>query len=304
MGFILGLLSSGTFGLIPFFTIPMLAAGYTAQTALAYRFVIAACVMWPILLCARAKIAIALRDFLKIGALSLMYLLAVVCYFHALRYMASGIVATLQFLYPVMVMIIMAIFFHEPFRASSAFAVALAISGVALLSLGPGVAPPLDEGAAIVESAGGSMLVGVTLSLLSGLFNGLYFIGIQIARLPRINGLVMTFYVMVFGAIFCLCNALFTGTLQWIEDGYDLIFAVLLALVTAVFSNLTLIMCVRRVGSTIASIMGVMEPVTAVIVGILAFGEPFSLRLAGGFSLIVIAVLLVMLMPILRKKNA
>ena len=71
--------------------------------------------------------------------------------------------------------------------------------------------------------------------------------------------------------------------------------AVLLALITAVISNWTLILAIQHIGSTLASVLGVLEPLTAVLVGILVFGEPFSPALAGGVSLIIAAVLLVML---------
>ena len=43
------------------------------------------------------------------------------------------------------------------------------------------------------------------------------------------------------------------------------------------------------------SVLGVMEPLTAVMVGILVFGEPFSPALVGGVALIAASVLLVML---------
>ena len=41
MGFFLGLFSSATFGLIPLFTLPLLHAGLTSESALFYRFLIA-----------------------------------------------------------------------------------------------------------------------------------------------------------------------------------------------------------------------------------------------------------------------
>ena len=47
--------------------------------------------------------------------------------------------------------------------------------------------------------------------------------------------------------------------------------AALLAVITAVLSNLTLVLAVQRIGSTLTSVLGVMEPLTAVFVGILVF---------------------------------
>ncbi len=47
----------------------------------------------------------------------------------------------------------------------------------------------------------------------------------------------------------------------------------MLALVTAVLSNLTLILAVQHVGPTMVSILGVMEPLTAVTCGILVLAS-------------------------------
>ena len=66
-------------------------------------------------------------------------------------------------------------------------------------------------------------------------------------------------------------------------------------MITAVISNYTLILAVQRIGSTLTSVLGVLEPVTAVIVGILVFKEPFSLPLLLGIVLIAASVVLIML---------
>ena len=76
---------------------------------------------------------------------------------------------------------------------------------------------------------------------------------------------------------------------------YFVLASVITTVVTAVLSNLTLILAIQRIGSTMTSVLGVMEPLTAVMVGILVFGEPFSPALVGGVALIAASVLLVML---------
>ena len=284
MGFLYGLLSSAAFGLIPLFSLPLLRAGVSVQTALVYRFTIAALVLWPILRLRGERFALRGIDLCKLAALSVAYLVAVLFFFESFYHLPSGIAATIQFLYPVMVMLIMIVFFHERFYWSVGLAVVLALAGVALLSLaGP------QTGAASVS------FWGVCLGLLSGLANGLYMIGRQVARVPNISGLVMTFYIMAFGALIAVADGLMLGSLQWIDTWPELVSAVLLALVTAVFSNLTLILAIQRIGSTLASVLGVMEPLTAVGVGILVFHEAVTPPLAAGVALITGAVLLVML---------
>ena len=71
----------------------------------------------------------------------------------------------------------------------------------------------------------------------------------------------------------------------------------LLAIITAVISNLTLILAIQRIGSTLASILGVGEPLTAVTVGILVFDEPATFAVFSGVAVICAAVVLVMTGP-------
>lgn len=287
-GIFYGLISSAAYGLIPLFTLPLLHAGVTVQTALVYRFGIASIVMWGILRFKGENLAVHHDDLFKIFFLSLMYLGAVFLFFQSFIYLPSGVVATIQFLFPVMVMLIMIVFFHERFQWHTGAALALAVVGVALLSTDPGES-------SLAVAGGTNVFLGVTISLLAGLCNALYFVGLQVARLPRVNSLVLTLYVMVFCSVISLVYALLFDSLHWIGEPKNIGIATLLALVTAVFSNLTLILAIKRVGSTLASILGVMEPVTAVSVGICVFNEPFTWLLASGVIIIASSVALVVL---------
>ena len=73
----------------------------------------------------------------------------------------------------------------------------------------------------------------------------------------------------------------------------------LLAVITAAFSNLTLVLAIQRIGSTLASILGVMEPLTAVTVGVLVFDEPATPAMMAGVAVICLAVVLVLAGPLL-----
>lgn len=283
MGFFLGLFSSATFGLIPLFTLPLLHAGVSAESALFYRFLMASLTLWALLAARGERFRARGVDFCKLAGMSLMYMLAALLFFRAFSYLPSGVAATIQFLYPVMVMLIMIVFFHERFSWIIALSIVLAVAGVALLSGGPG------DGSKSIS------LPGVGIMLLSALCNALYIVGIHVARIPNMSGLMMTFYVMLFSALYSLLNALSTGTFQVLASWRELGIAAMLALVTAVLSNLSLILAIQRIGSTMTSVLGVLEPLTAVMVGILVFNEPFSPALAGGVALIAASVVLVML---------
>lgn len=262
MGFVLALISSAAFGLIPLFSLPLLHSGLSADCVLFYRFLFASISLGLILVLRQERLAAPARDLGLLALFSVLYALAALLMIWGLLYLSGGVTATLQFLYPLMVMLIMTIFFHEKFSIITASSVLLAILGVALLGSGGG-----DDGGSLDP-------LGVGLLLASALCNALYISGLHVARIHSISGLSITFWVLFFGTGVSLVNALISGTFEIIGTWEQLALSLLLAIITAVISNLTLILAIQRIGSTLASILGVGEPLTAVTVGILVFDEP------------------------------
>lgn len=278
-GFFLGLLGAVFFGFIPVFAIPLLRQGYSVETIALYRFGLAALALSPCLASSGQKLS--MRAASSAMAAGLFYFLDVIFFFHALKYLSGGIVATLEFLCPVFTVILMMLFFNEKFHWRTGFSILLAMTGVALISLSP-------------ASTGnsGDIWPGVTLSLLAALCNACYYVAFKWIDADRLDALATTFLVMLSCSMLCLGNGTLNGSLQWIASGWPLLYAILLALVTAVLSNLCLISAIKRVGPAPVSILGVMEPVTATLAGILLLGEHASLAIICGLGCSIIAVLL------------
>lgn len=285
----MGLLSAASYGLIPLFTLPLLARHIPLETVIVYRFVLAAIALAPLMWARGYALKINIKGFYQLALLSGFYLFAVIAFFHSFRYLPSSIAATVQFLYPVMVMVIMIAFFHEPFRWLVALAVILGLMGVIFLSAGS------DTG--ISETSDNFIMRGIFLSLLAGLGNSLYMVALQVVKISRLNSLAITFYVMIFGAGYALANAAASNKLIWIGNWEDFGLAFLLALITAVISNLALVMAIKKIGSTMAAILGVMEPLTAVTVGVTVFNEPLTWSLVTGIILIASSVIVAILAP-------
>ena len=72
-------------------------------------------------------------------------------------------------------------------------------------------------------------------------------------------------------------------------------FACWLGLVPTVLSLVLMTIAVHEVGATPTAIMGALEPLTAVAIGVMVFGESLTLRLVIGIVLILFAVLLIVL---------
>jgi drug/metabolite transporter (DMT)-like permease len=116
------------------------------------------------------------------------------------------------------------------------------------------------------------------------------------------SGRKITFYVFLVSTVMITIKTIISeGSVQPIPSAGAMCNLTLLAIVPTVISNITLVMAVKRIGGTLASVLGAIEPITAVIVGILRFGEPFSPRLAVGIVLILSAVTIIILQNSIKK---
>lgn len=104
----------------------------------------------------------------------------------------------------------------------------------------------------------------------------------------------LTFYVLLFGLFTIYGYTLAMGeTVQLLVTPKQWLYATQLALMPTVLSLVLMVIAVHDIGSTPTAIMGAIEPITAVAIGVIVFGENFTPRLAIGIVLILTAVLLI-----------
>lgn len=107
----------------------------------------------------------------------------------------------------------------------------------------------------------------------------------------------VTFYVLIFSTITVSLYSLMAedSKIQWLETPEMWGYALSLSLVSTIISLVLLTIAIKEIGSTPTAIMGALEPLTAVLIGVLLFGENFTWRLVGGIILILGAVMLIIL---------
>ena len=275
-GFVNGIISSATFGMIPLFSLPVLGAGMMFTSVLSYRFLFATVFLAITLLIKGEGLKIDWSDMGRLLLLAVFYIVSSVFLMWGYDYMSSGVATTIHFMYPVITTVIMMVFFKEKKSFWRILAVVMAIVGVGFLS----------------HTGTGTSLsvVGVLIVLMSSIGYALYLVAIGQMKKLKVKGMKLTFYVFLLSTIILWAGMLITGNVQPIENGNMLVNLLLLALIPTVVSNLTLVEAIKNIGSTLTSVLGAMEPVTAVLLGILVFSEPFTLSIAIGIVLIVSAV--------------
>ena len=291
-GFLYGIMASSTFGLLPLFTLPVMGEGLTTFSILSYRMLFASILVAVLMLIGRVSFVTSLKELRWFAILGFLYYGSAALLFQAYGGMASGLATTLHFMYPVSVTVIMALVYKQRPSVVTICAIILSLVGVALLCLRE-------------SSTGVSSLLSVFLVLLSGVCYAVYLVLVStVKRINQQNSQKLTFYVLMFSGAFFMLSALQGGGLQIIPSASAGINLLLMATLPTLLSNLALVRSVKNIGSTLTSVLGAMEPLTAIIVGILVFDESLRGLMVVGIILILVSVSLIVLSPLLDKRIA
>lgn len=275
-GVVYALVSSGTFGLIPLFAVPLLKADQMGvPSILFYRFFFSALIMGAICFIKRENFKIKVQSVSSISFFSLLYAATALCLTFSYTLIPSGVATTIHFLYPIFVSFLMVTFFKEKKSIVLFLAAIISLIGVAFLCW---------------NGSGNLSIVGVLVALLTVVTYGLYIVSINVSKAGKINAEVLTFYILLFGAFFFFIFAMATTGIDPIPDGASWTRLLLLAFLPTVVSDLTLILAIKYAGSTITSILGSMEPMVAVLVGVYCFSEYFDIYTFVGIVLVVASV--------------
>ncbi len=278
-GTICGILAAVFYGTNPLGAINLYRDGLTANSVLVYRFGIAAIILGVILAAQRKSFAVSRHELKILTCLGVQMGLSSSSLYISFNYMDVGIASTLLFVYPIMVAVIMATMFHEKVTATTVISIALCICGILMLNR-------TGDGASLSA-------IGVALVMVSSLTYAVYIVIVNKSTL-RMSSIKLTFYVLLFGVMTILAlNTAMGESTQALTTVGQWIYALQLAVVPTVLSLILMVVAVHNIGSTPTAIMGAIEPITAVAIGVLLFGESFTPQLALGIVLILSAVLLI-----------
>ena len=282
-GILYAALSSSTFGLAPLFTLLLLGLGYSSFEVLSYRWGVASLFLGALALLAGRSFRLSWPELRTVFFLSLFRAATSLSLVIAYQHIASGVASTIHFMYPLAVALAMMCFFREKGSVWVFAAIGMSIVGAVLLSLGN------------VDFTRGNTTLGMVSAAVSVVSYGGYIVGVRKSRAVGIDSTVLTCYVMGLGALYFIAGGLVTGGIRIETDGTAWLCILGVALPATAVSNMTLVQAIKRIGPTLTSIFGAMEPLTAVVIGVWVFAEPFTAKGAAGILLIVAAVSVVVL---------
>lgn len=285
----MGIIAAASYGTNPLFAVPLYQAGLTPDSVLFLRYLIAIPVIALLIAVRHGSFRITGKELLLTAVQGILLGLSSVTLFYSYKFMDVGIASTILFVYPIMVAVIMALFFRERANKMTVACICMATIGILLL----------------MRSGNGATvsLIGAALVFGSALSYAIYIVAINKTRLARVATLTVTFYVLIFGLslffgrIMMAGGELFPALPTWKEWGCVLGLAILPTCVSFGCTN----GAIQSIGSTPTAILGAFEPVTAVVIGTFAFGEVITPRIFSGMLLVIVAVILVIIGPELNN---
>ncbi len=279
-GILFGVIAAVAYGTNPLFSLPLYAEGMTPDSVLFYRYAIGSLLLGAILLLKGETFRIRKNEIIPLFIFGLLVAGSSITLFKSFLYMDAGVASTILFVYPVMVAVLMAVFLKERASWLTYGCILLALLGIALLYKG--------EGGKTLNTTG-LILVG-----LSALLYAVYIVVVGHSAVKNMSSGKMTFWIILFGLLVFIVSTGFMTNLQPIPPtvkgwGNILGIAIVPTIISIVFINVS----VKHIGATNVAILGALEPVTALLIGILVFHEAFTLRIAVGVLLILMAVMLV-----------
>lgn len=323
-GFFFGILAAVSYGVNPLGAKYLYEEGLNVESVLFYRYGLAALIIGMIMagkMIAGRKVAstrsatgyesfkVSRGEFSTLTALGLMFVISSLTLYCSFLYMDSGVACSLLFVYPVMTAVLMAMLYGEKITKTTAAAIALSLVGVLLLYKG--------DGETVLST------VGVLLVMVSALSYALYIIVANRASAPEselgtghsklskyiplphrvtihrldMSAMKLSFYVLIVCAVSMVLFS-FTSAerhLMPLVTGREWGYSLMLAIVPTVFSLVSMGIAVRIIGSTPTAIMGALEPLTAVVIGLTVFHEALTVNLVVGILLILTAVITIIL---------
>ena len=277
IGYLCGILAAGFYGLNPLFALPLYEQGMDAVSVLFFRYVLSVPMLAVPMLVQGIDFRLSKSEAVQLAILGLLMMFSSLLLYESYRFMDAGIASTILFLYPIITALLMSFVFHERVSWLVWGCLLLATAGVFVLCDMSGVSHV--------------SVLGIVLVVLSTLMYAAYLVFINKGHITKMPPVKATFYALLTGALGLGVALLIQGEVV-LPTGWYWGCSVGSGLFSTALSLTFTAMAIQRIGSTQTAIMGAMEPLTAVAIGVTVFGEQLTVRSVVGIVMIVAAVTL------------
>ncbi len=285
-GYIFAILSAVIYGLMPLMAKYIYADGVNAITLVFLRNFLALPSLAVLAFYKHRTLKIPLKTLPKISLLSFFgCCITPILLFSSYNYMATGTATVFHFVYPSLVVLIGIIFLKKKVPLTTVISVILCFVGICLF-YNPNEAFSFEGSAFALSSA---ITFAIYVTILSNYKN------------EKVTGLLLSFYIALISSIITFIICILTNSLSlpvslngWI---LCIVFAFLVTTLAVVFFQQGAFI----IGGEKTSILSALEPITGLIVGIIAFSEPATINVVIG-SLLVVGASILIAIADMRKK--
>ncbi len=266
VGYIAGIITGVTYGLNPLFAMPLMNAGAPVENILFFRYGLSVLILGCWLLAKHESFRVSGKQLVRLLILGACFTMSSLFLFEAYHLIPSGMATTIVFLYPVLVALIMVF-------------IILTFIGVFVLSR--------NGGTHVIQTK------GIVIAAASALAYAMFIVIVNRSKaIRKVSNTLLTFYALIVGTVVFMVKALAGGhSLLLGISGFSAWGNLMgLAVLPTIVSTATLALATRKIGAAKASVLGVFEPITAILVGALAFGEPVTMNVLIGIGLTMAAV--------------
>lgn len=276
-GYVLAAIASCTYGLNPLFGIPLYGMGLDVSSVLFYRYTLAAVLLVIVMLWRGTSFALRREQLVPLVFAGVLFAASSLFLFYSYKFMDVGIASTILYVTPFFVAAIMAMFFHERISLTGIVCIAVAMAGIGMLSI---------KADSTVQSP-----VGILCVVGSSLTYAVYMIIINRSCLQKMEIVSLTFYSIVVGiAVFAVFMDFFRDLVALPLTAAAIYNVGGLAVFPTVVSILAMTVAIQDIGPVPTSILEALEPVTALVVGGMVFGETLTALNLGGVAVVLAAV--------------
>lgn len=279
-GYLLAAVAAATYGTNPAFAVPLYEMGMNPTSVLLFRYLFSLPILLLMLLWRKRGLALERRQIMPVAVLGILMGLSSLGLFESYKYMNSGVASTLLFIYPVLVAVLMAFFFHERFRITTGICLVVMAAGLLLL----------------LRTEGGFTLsaMGCLMVFLSSLTYALYLVMTNVSRAVRdIPTLKLLFWQLLIGSSVFVFMIAAGEPLAMPSQPAGWLNVLALSLLPTVVSLGCTTVAIHCIGPTPTAIFGALEPVTAVVLSVVVLDQTLSAREIAGGMLIVLATSMV-----------
>lgn len=275
-GYIYTALSAIIFGLMPLLTKIIIARGATSLTIPFFRVFYVTIVLFFVLKIKKIDLHLKKRDLLSVILTSIFGSgLTIIILNESYNYVDTGIATSLHFLYPLFVAILCCFFYGEKIKKKQILSLSFALIGIICFM-----------------SKGNGSLFGYFLAIASGLTYAFYLVKMDKTGLVKMNVLKLSFYLALFTTIEIFTINLYMQEVVFKMDALSYGLLLVLALSSSFLATVLLQKGVLLLGSTRASFICLLEPVTSIIVGILWLNEALTFNKGLGSLAIIISLII------------